>query len=761
VHVLSELGTQLGWQFGAFWLLDEVRQLLHCAATWRNGAYPEFEAATRANTFARGRGVPGLVWETSEPVWMKDVRDATALPRQEVAHREGLHAVFAFPVHGFVFPSGDTVDNAKPSAARRPAVIGVVELYSEQVEAPDEQMLHAAASMGFQLGVFLESRRAHDAERSQRLRNAAVVEIALDCIITIDHDGRILEWNAAAERTFGHKRANVLGRQMAETIIPPQFRDAHYRGLARYLQTGEARLLGRRVEVEALRADGSVFPCELAITRSAVPGPPVFTAYLRDLTERRRMESTQQLLLRASKVLLSSLDSDRMLSGLSAVVVPAFADWYTVDVVEPDRSVRRLETMHRDPEKVGLAESLGARYGDRPGSRYGARAVIRSGRSQLVSDADDRVLADVARDDEHLRLLRALGLRSFMVVPLRARDRILGAATFVAAESGRRYDAQDLEVAEELATRAAQAIDNASLFADVQENRQLLEQQATELEAQAAELEIAASDLEHSNADLRAVNLELAKRTAEAERARTEAEAARREADEANRAKSEFLAAMSHELRTPLNAIIGYAQLLDVGIHGAVNPDQHADLGRIQRSSQHLLGLITDILNYAKVESGRIEYDIQATGLDEALSSVEDMIAPLANAKNISYGLRIDCPGVRVCADSEKLRQILVNLLSNAIRYTAEGGRVEVNCSTLGSDALIHVTDTGMGIPADKLEAIFEPFVQVDRAYAGQRQGTGLGLAISRDLARGMGGDLTVESEMGRGSVFTVRLRKE
>jgi len=717
-RVLEELGTQLGWQFGAFWLLDEARQRLRCAAVWSEREYGEFETTTRGITFARGRGVPGRIWQTREPIWMTDVRNVDRLPRGAIAHREGLRAVFAFPVFGFTPPS--------ERAAQPTTVIGVIELYSELVEAPDEQMLSAATSMGFQLGVFLESRRAHHSERIQRMRNAAVVDIALDCIITIDQDGLILEWNPAAERTFGHPKSAVLGRQMAEIIIPPLLRDAHYRGFARYRETGEARLLGQRIEVEAIRADGLVFPVELAITRMPVPGPPVFTAYLRDLTERRRMEGAQELLLRASNVLISYLDADQMLCNLSKVVVPAFADWYTVDVVEPDRTIRRLETTHRDPTKLEAAHALADRYANRPESRFGARAVIRSGRSELVTNVTEDVLGGIAHDAEHLRLLKTLGLRSFIVVPLRGRDMILGAMTFVSAESGRRFERHDLEVAQELATRAALAIDNARLFADVEENRRQLEEQATELEAQATELEEAATA-----------------------------------ADDANRAKSEFLAAMSHELRTPLNAVIGYAQLLDVGIHGPVTPEQRADLGRIQRSSQHLLGLITDILNYAKVESGHLQYDIEPTPVDQSLASVEELIAPLATAKQISYRFSTECPGVRVCADPEKLRQILVNLLSNAIRYTSQGGHVEVHCTADDKNVLIDVSDTGVGIPPDKLEAIFEPFVQVDRAYNGQRQGTGLGLAISRDLARGMGGDLTVRSELGTGSVFTVRLLEE
>ncbi|HEY2856096.1 MAG TPA: ATP-binding protein [Gemmatimonadaceae bacterium] len=761
VRVLGELGAQLGWQFGAFWLIDESREQLRCAATWRSGPYVEFEEITRTKAFTRDQGIPGRVWATGEPVWMSDVRDADRPPRQNIARRTGLHGLFAFPVYGVARDEEGEVSTRRfGDASGGMTVIGVVELYSESEQPLDEHMLNAASSMGFQLGVFLESRRAHDAEARERARNAAVVETALDCIVTIDHEGRILEWNPAAERTFGHARADVLGHQLAETIIPPQYRDAHYRGFARYLKTGEARILGRRIEVEGMRADGSFFPCELAVTQVPVPGPPVFTAYLRDLTEQRRLRATQELLLRASGVLLSYIDTERMLCDLSSVVVPAFADWYTVDVVDKDRTIRRLETKHRDPAKVGYAKDLAARYANRPESSYGARAAIRTGQSQLVTNVTDGVLRGIAQDAEHMQLLRALGLRSFIATPLRGRDTILGAITFVSAESGRRYDAYDLEVAEELATRASQAMDNGRLFADVEEAREQLEQQAAELEQQAAELESTTSDLESSNAKLRSANETLAARTREAERARGEAETARHEADEANRAKSEFLAAMSHELRTPLNAIIGYAQLLEVGVHGSVSGEQLADLGRIQRSAQHLLGLITDILNFAKLESGRVQYEIESTHLDEVLASVEELIAPLAAAKRIQYSLRIDCKSDRVCADSEKLRQILINLLSNAIRYTEPDGQVIVSCDADDQHVMINVRDTGVGIPADKLEAIFEPFVQVSRAYAGQRQGTGLGLSISRDLAQGMGGELTVRSEIGKGSVFTVRLRK-
>lgn len=755
--VLAELVRELGWRFGAFWSVEDTEQQLRCRAVWSTGSYPQFRRVTQGTALGYGEGIPGRAWAGRAPLWLRDVSDDDSLPRQHIARKEGLRAVFAFPVSTFAPRQASAAAEAD---AREKIVRGVIELYSDHVEPPDEQMLHAAQGIGFQLGTFLESRRALDAERTARVRNAAVVDIALDCIITIDHEGRILEWNPAAERTFGRARSEVLGHQMAETIVPPKYRNAHYAGFSRHLETGESHILGRRIEIEGMRADGSLFPCELAITRVPVAGPPVFTAYLRDVTERRRLESRQDLLLSAGKALFSSLEYEQTLCNLSRVVIPAFADWYAVDMLEADHTIRRLETTHRDPGKLALARTVAARYANRKQAPYGAEAVIHSRASQLVPDVTEEVLADLAADEEHLRLLRDLGLRSFIIVPLLGRHDVLGAISFVTAESGRHYDVRDLQVAEELASRATQAIENARLFADVNEARQMLEQQATELEAQSAELEATAAELEHSNSELREANDELARRTADAERSRAEAEAARREADEANRAKSEFLAAMSHELRTPLNAIIGYAQLLDVGVHGPVSEPQHGDLGRIERSSQHLLGLINDILNYAKVESGRVQYDIASTPLDEALASVEELTAPLASAKQIEYNLHTECPGLSICADTEKLRQILVNLLSNAIRYTPEHGRIDVSCAVAGRDVLIHVTDSGVGIPADKLEAIFEPFVQVDRTYAGQRQGTGLGLSISRELARGMGGDLTVHSELGKGSEFTLRLRK-
>ena len=233
---------------------------------------------------------------------------------------------------------------------------------------------------------------------------------------------------------------------------------------------------------------------------------------------------------------------------------------------------------------------------------------------------------------------------------------------------------------------------------------------------------------------------------------------ARAAAEESNRTKTEFLTAMSHELRTPLNAIAGYTELLEMGIHGPTTASQREALQRIQRSQRHLLALINDVLNFAKLEAGRVEYQFADVPVGQAIHDIEPLVGLQFREKRIAFGVD-DCPDdLLVRADREKLQQILLNVLSNAVKFTAVGGAVKVRCSNGGTGVAIAVEDTGIGIPADRLEQIFAPFVQIDRRLNSPHDGAGLGLAISRDLARAMGGDLTAESEPAVGSTFTLTL---
>jgi signal transduction histidine kinase len=244
----------------------------------------------------------------------------------------------------------------------------------------------------------------------------------------------------------------------------------------------------------------------------------------------------------------------------------------------------------------------------------------------------------------------------------------------------------------------------------------------------------------------------------ERERLLEDAGRAREEAEAANRAKMQFLTSMSHELRTPLNAIAGYIQLLELGVHGPVTEAQLRALERTRRSQQHLLSLINDVLNFAKLDAGRVEFRIVTVGVHEVMSTLEALVLPQLAAKHLHYTMSCDDPTLALRADREKLQQILLNLLSNAIKFTPTDGSISLVCRAINSEVRIAVRDTGVGIAPEALDTIFEPFVQVDRSLTNLTEGAGLGLAISRELARGMGGELTAESVPGKGSSFTLTM---
>jgi len=278
-------------------------------------------------------------------------------------------------------------------------------------------------------------------------------------------------------------------------------------------------------------------------------------------------------------------------------------------------------------------------------------------------------------------------------------------------------------------------------------------------------------DLRRENQQLRELNRDLersvASRTAQltaANRLKDELLAserkAREEAEISNRVKSDFLALLSHEFRTPLQAIFGYTELLEREIHGPLNDAQRRDLVRIQQSEQHLLGIITAILDFAKLESGQpVEVYLHPTVVHEVLLHMEGLVGPQLEEKEISYEYRCDDPSIIALADAAKVQQIVLNLLANAIKFNDQGGRITL-ASRLEPDAVaIHVIDTGRGIPPDKLDAVFQPFVQI-RSKGTIANGTGLGLPISQRLANAMGGSLTAKSELGRGSTFTLRLQR-
>jgi PAS domain S-box-containing protein len=577
-------------------------------------------------------------------------------------------------------------------------------------------------------------RRSEDRFRSLVLATAQIVW-------TTDTDGQMSarqpEWESFTGSSFeGYRGWGWLG------CLHPADRD---RVAAEWRAALESRTVCE-VEYRLRRHDGEWRTMWARSVPVLEPGGRVreWVGAANDVTERRNGERATAFLAEAGKVLASSLDYETTLRAVAKLAVPELADWCAVDLLVDGGGLQRVAVEHPDPAMLDLVRDLEERYPSVPDPEHGMHYVIRTGKPEMMADIPDALLDAAARDDEHGALIRRLGLKSYIAVPLVAREQTLGAITLVHAESGRRYDEGDLRLAEELARRAAVAIDNARLFHETEEARAQLEQQAAELQEAQAEMEMAHDELLHAND-------ELLQRTGEAERSRAAA-------DEANAAKSAFLATMSHELRTPLNAIAGYSQLLEMGIHGEVNDTQREYLDKIRRNQAHLLGLINDVLNFAKIEAGQVKYDIADVPLDETLAAVEALIEPQVRARHHHYAYRRGDPRVQVSADRDRVEQVVLNLLSNAVKFTAPGGNIVMEWEADEGAVRVRVRDSGRGIPQEKLPAIFEPFVQVDPTLTRSSEGTGLGLAISRDLARAMKGDLTVESRVGAGSVFTLTL---
>jgi signal transduction histidine kinase len=284
----------------------------------------------------------------------------------------------------------------------------------------------------------------------------------------------------------------------------------------------------------------------------------------------------------------------------------------------------------------------------------------------------------------------------------------------------------------------------AARVAALEESNHILKSQAEQLEHQTNEAKELAHELALTNEELRSVISEARKAWAAA--------------DAANRSKAEFLAVMSHELRTPLNSIGGYVDLLEMELRGPLTEAQRADLARIKRSQEHLLGIINDILNFTRLEATELKFEIIDVPLRPMIGDLDAMVSSLARAKSLLYESEPPSTKLFTRTDPDKMRQIMINLLANAVKFTPEGGRIRVYATTTERSVQIHVEDNGPGIPAEKRDAVFEPFVQLDRGLTRTTDGTGLGLAISRGLARGMGADLTLESELGVGSTFTLTL---
>jgi PAS domain S-box-containing protein len=544
---------------------------------------------------------------------------------------------------------------------------------------------------------------------SSELYRLLVASVRDYAIFALDPNGVILSWNAGAERIKGYTADEIIGKHFSifypHDLVAEGFPEFELRTAA---NTGRFEDEGWR-----LRKDGSRFWANVVITalRDETGRLVGFAKVTRDLTERREAEES----------LRESEERFRLL-------VEGVKD-YAIFMLDPDG---RVVTWNSGAERIkGYRgkEIIGQHF-----SRFYTDEDRASHKPQFELEVASRT-GQYEEEGWRVRKDGTLFWAGVLIAAVRNKAGELVGYTKVTRDLTERRAAQ--ERALEDARRVAG--ESAARRAAEERQEELLEL-ANRLKRQAAELE---------------------EERREAEESRRLAEESRIRADEANHAKSQFLAAMSHELRTPLNAIGGYTDLLAMGLSGPLTPQQEQQLGRIKRSQTHLLGIINDILNFSRIEAGQLIYTFSTVSMRDAIEAVTQMVMPQA----VGNGLQLDtqeCDGsIVVRADRAKLEQILLNLLSNAMKFTQTGGRITLACEAHDDKVTVLVRDTGSGIPAEKLEPIFEPFVQVGRSLTAPAEGTGLGLAISRDLARAMGGDITVESTVGKGSEFRVTLPAE
>ena len=558
----------------------------------------------------------------------------------------------------------------------------------KQAEADREQLLAR------------EQAARAEAEKVQR-QLSVIFETSPVGIGLLNHEQRFVAINEALAEINGLSREQHLGHTIPELFgeSDPNLVELFHR----LYTTGEPFIspqLAVNVPGRDDRRPGyyNVYYLPIALPSGQVEEVLV---YVVDVTERVRLERSQEYLSEASAVLASSLDYQTTLEQVAQLTVPELADWCTIHIVEEDGSIEQIAVAHVDPGKIEWAHQINSKYPLNRDDVRGAALTLRTGEPDLVSYIPDEMLVQAARNSEHLKILRQVGFKSVMAVPLRTQERILGVISFVAAESGRRYDQTDLRLAQELARRASLAIDNAQLY-----------------------------------------------QTALAHRAQAEA---------ANRVKDEFLAVLSHELRTPLNPILGWTKLLrDRRLDASKTAFA---LGTIERNAQLQAQLIEDLLDISGILQGKLRLKISPIDLVTTIEAAIETVHLSAEAKSIQLHVNLTPLIGQVLGDSDRLQQVIWNLLSNAIKFTPKGGRVEIRLERVDTQAQITVSDTGKGINPDFLPYAFEAFRQADGKTTRMFGGLGLGLSIARHLVELHGGTIRADSAgEGQGATFTVKL---
>ena len=529
--------------------------------------------------------------------------------------------------------------------------------------------------------------------RASEAKFSGILEIAADAIISIDEHQRILHFNRGAERIFGYAPTEVIGAPLSD-LLPERYRAAHgaqVRGFGGAPET--ARQMADRREIFGRRKDGTEFPAEASISKLALPdGAQVFTVLLRDISTRKAFEAAEQRLAAAVVALGETLEMEATERSVVQLAIPWLADGALLDLLTPSDHLRRIPAETGDAGRDQALRTVAGGPLDLD-SPWPVVDVIRRERAEHVAAVDEEWLEAHATDAAELARLRALGMRSALFLPLIAREHVLGVLTLFRTAEGAAFDAGARAVADELALRAAFALDNARLFA-----------------------------------------------------------AAR----QATVARDHALGVVSHDLRNPISAIGMSARALLPTIP-VEDVERRALLTNIVASQELAHRMIRDLLDVANIETGHLSVEERPVALVPVLDRALALFASEAAVRGLTLELGALPALPMVWGDDERLLQVLSNLLSNAIRHTAPGGRILISARILDYDVEIAVADTGAGIPAAAMPLIFERYWTV-RGNA-PKGGTGLGLAIARGIVEALGGTLWAESEEGKGSTFCFTLR--
>ena len=612
--------------FARIWVLNEETAELELRAS--SGLYTHLDGPH--GRVPVGKFKIGLIALERQPHLTNFVIGDPRVGDQEWARREGMVSFAGYPLM-----VEDHVVGVMAMFARRPL---------------SDAVLRAMETISFGIALSIRQKQDEAALRVSERRKAAIFDSALDCILTLDPDGRILEFNSAAARTFGLDRDQAAGRLMVDRILSPEFRDAFRRDVRE-----------GRAEVTAMRSNGSAFPAEITYFQGPTEGAALIIVFLRDITERRDAERERDLLLARAEA------AQRSYRELAEVMPQQ------VWTARPDGQLAYVNQRGIEYFNSSSAELLGA----------GWVSVIHPDDVTSVVERWTECVETGAPYEVEFRLRRGIDCMYRWH---------LGRSMPVRDSSG--------AIVRWLGTNT-----------DIDDRK----------------------------------------------RAEHEMVAAKAEADAANQAKSQFLASMSHELRTPLNAVIGYSEMLEEQARDVGAAEFVPDLRKIRRAGGYLLNLINNVLDLAKIESGKMDVYLEEFRIDEMIADVTGTIQPLVERN--SNELIVHCPhsiGL-LTSDLTKVRQCLLNLLSNAAKFT-DHGTITLEVERYGATIRFRVIDTGIGLSPDQARGLFEPFAQAHPERAALHGGTGLGLAITRSFCQLLGGDVTLESEVGRGSTFTISL---